>query len=417
MTQPPKVVESHVPSATRSVGRHIPALDGLRGIAIALVLVYHFDFVFNLEYGRESNWAIDGVASTFAGAGWAGVDLFFVLSGFLITGILIDSRTAARRYLATFYARRLLRIFPAYYVFLLLMLFVVLPAFDEPAAREALRDNFPWYVLYLSNFLIAGLLNAVNTGLRGDFLFVGHVWSLAVEEQFYLIWPTFVLVFNQRALVWVCSVGVVVALVLRIILLALDLQIGLSTTLAPARMDALALGALVSLAVRDPAGLGWLTRSAGPAAIIALVGIAGLGIAEGAFALDSGWVRTVGFTGVAVLFAATLAIALRLRAASPAEAALSNSALRWLGHYSYAIYLWHLPIAVLLARQIEFSDAIPALAGSTFPAEILFATSASAVAFLAAWLSWKLLESQFLKLKVRVPYATTVEPATAASAS
>ena len=192
-------------TAVNKEGR-IPTLDGLRGIAIGLVLLYHFDFAYQLEFGRESSWVIDGIVTGIARAGWAGVDMFFVLSGFLITGILIKSKGAARRFFGNFYARRALRIFPAYYAFLLLLL-LLLPVFDEPGPRGIVLDHLVWYGTYLTN-----IFEAVRPNLRGDVLFVGHIWSLAVEEQFYLLWPAFVFLFSRRTLMWLCVVGIAVAL-------------------------------------------------------------------------------------------------------------------------------------------------------------------------------------------------------------
>ncbi len=389
----------------------ILTLDGLRGIAIALVLVYHFDFAYELEFGRESGWFIDGIVTGLARAGWAGVDLFFVLSGFLITGILLSSKGAARRFFGNFYARRSLRIFPAYYAFLLLLL-LLLPVFDEFSPRDILLDHFVWYATYLTN-----IFEAINPGLRGDVLFTGHIWSLAIEEQFYLLWPAFVFFFSRKTLMWLCLVGIAIAFGLRLGFFIADLPGGLGYTLMPARMDALAAGAVVALAIRDEAGLRLLKRWAPLVAMAGLGIVAGYGLVDGGFTPLDDWVRTAGFSVLALLFASLLALTLGLKAGGTAANLLSNPALRWLGRYSYAAYLIHLPAAVILSRKIDFSDLIPEMAGSTFVSEIAFGIAAAAITLSMAWLSWQVWESQFLKLKRRFSYQRHLETPVAESLS
>jgi hypothetical protein len=157
---------------------HQPALDGVRGIAILLVLFHHFT-VFDPITGVGA-WL--GFAALL---GWCGVDLFFVLSGFLITGILIDARGSSR-YFSSFYMRRSLRIFPLYFLVVFLS-FVVLPRF--PALHDVLAgptDVVQWpYWTYLVNFAIAD---------RAQFLhgILDISWSLAIEEQFYIVWAVVV---------------------------------------------------------------------------------------------------------------------------------------------------------------------------------------------------------------------------------
>jgi len=156
----------------------VPALDGLRGIAIILVMLHHF------TYYRPTSGIDEQIVSVLIFF-WTGVDLFFVLSGFLITGILLDTR-GNERYFTSFYARRILRIFPLYYLILFLAL-VVLPKFPAVhtvlIGQDASVDLPPqWpYWLYLTNFSIAD-----RGWVHG---WVDVAWSLAIEEQFYLIWP------------------------------------------------------------------------------------------------------------------------------------------------------------------------------------------------------------------------------------
>jgi peptidoglycan/LPS O-acetylase OafA/YrhL len=164
---------------------HLPALDGVRGLAILLVLLYHFVAQTTATNRLEAavNWAL--------GYGFLGVDLFFVLSGFLITGILYDSR-ADPGYFRTFYMRRVLRIFPLYYAVLAVVFFGVslLPAL-RGSEIAGLREHQAWAWLYGIN---------VYLSIQGGWVlsYIEHFWSLAVEEHFYFIWPLVVWLLGAR---------------------------------------------------------------------------------------------------------------------------------------------------------------------------------------------------------------------------
>ena len=180
----------------------IPALDGLRGIAIILVMLHHFT-----NYRPTSG--IDGLIGSVVFFLWTGVDLFFVLSGFLITGILLDSR-GSERYFTTFYARRTLRIFPLYYL-VLFVAFVVLPQFPAVNAVLTGQVDLPpqWpYWLYLENFSIAA------RGWVHGWVDVG--WSLAIEEQFYLVWPLVIWLCPPRLLALLCAAIIVAEPIARV---------------------------------------------------------------------------------------------------------------------------------------------------------------------------------------------------------
>ena len=187
----------------------IPALDGLRGIAIILVMLHHF------TYYRPTA-GIDALIGSVLFFCWTGVDLFFVLSGFLITGILLDTRDS-ERYFTTFYARRTLRIFPLYYLVLFLA-FVVLPQF--PAVHSVLvgqtHDSPPqWpYWFYVTNFSIAD-----RGWVHG---WVDVAWSLAIEEQFYLVWPLVIWLCPPRLVAVLCAVILVAEPVARVFARATD---------------------------------------------------------------------------------------------------------------------------------------------------------------------------------------------------
>ena len=222
-------------------GGHIPALDGVRALAILLVMGVHTDVFF-----RSQPTAGTRLVDAVMGFGWGGVDLFFVLSGFLITGILFDTR-AAPGYYTSFYARRALRIFPLYYVALAVIL-LVLPILGAMwhHATPKLFEHQAWLWTYTTNIGIAlhGRWELAATGQTVLF------WSLAVEEQFYLVWPFLVAALSPRALTRLAGAMVVGALLLRLGLVFWGDHVVAVYVSTLTRMDALAMGALVALAAR-----------------------------------------------------------------------------------------------------------------------------------------------------------------------
>ena len=220
----------------------VPELDGLRGVAVLLVLFHHFV----IYSGITGDVVVDRVVSTLASYGWVGVDLFFVLSGFLITGILYDTKTQPG-YFRNFYSRRALRIFPLYFGFFALSLLAA-PVLLSPDDGQKLVDMQGWYWTYMTN------IEVVMAGQWPAPQHLNHFWSLAIEEQFYLIWPMAVLALSHRHLVRLAVGCMATALLLRITapfgMSALDAYV-----LLPTRMDSLAAGALVALLVRSDNGL------------------------------------------------------------------------------------------------------------------------------------------------------------------
>lgn len=225
--------KSRSPSTPVPLSRkHIAELDGLRGFAILLVLMTHF-------------WTYPGDTGRFnliAAAGWMGVDLFFVLSGFLITGILWDAR-GEKRYFTNFIARRTLRIFPLYYL-LLLLVFIVLPALGLAGNSLAWQEDAWLYFFHLSNFALA------SGGWQTFALDI--TWSLSIEEQFYLVWPLAARILNLRRLLALCLSLVILVPIARwagFQLLGLDWM--WMHMMMPLRTEGFALGALVALVWKE----------------------------------------------------------------------------------------------------------------------------------------------------------------------
>lgn len=210
----------------------IPALDGLRGLAILMVMLFHFSL--NLD-GHA--WVENAFRSPVRDFGWTGVDLFFVLSGFLITGILVDAR-GAQNYFSAFYARRALRIFPLYY-FSLAAIWLV---FRHLVARPS---GVIWYAIYAQNWLPVG-----GPG-------IGHFWSLAVEEQFYLVWPLIVYASSRRRVLQLSVAGIIFANILRVSLWEHGVETYIVYANPFTRMDALLAGAACACLARDSV---WVER-------------------------------------------------------------------------------------------------------------------------------------------------------------
>jgi peptidoglycan/LPS O-acetylase OafA/YrhL len=385
-------LEALTPGASDASPRlpHIPTLDGLRGVAVALVLVYHV----TIYGGFQPLTVLDRGVRALTLSGWTGVDLFFVLSGFLITRILLHAK-GGPYFFRHFYIRRALRIFPLYYatlaVFFLLGPLLVTGGeeFQEVLAKQA------WYWTHTLNIDIA---------LHGwhRFLALGHFWTLAIEEQFYLVWPLLVFLLGRRALAGVLVAVIVTALGIRMWLVLSD-QLLAALMLTPARMDTLACGSLLALA---ESGAGGLARWRRPALAFGLGAAAVLGAAivryGGLFDGDP-VVATAGFLLLAGFYGSTLVIA----ATAPVQGLLGRTLtapwLTLLGRHAYALYVFHHPI-VIFAGQVVTVDELPTVYGSRLPALGLYSLVIGGASLAAALVSWRLLERPFLNLKNRFPY-------------
>ncbi|MFO0875347.1 MAG: acyltransferase [Phycisphaerales bacterium] len=403
----------------------LPTLDGLRGVAILLVMFFHQAEFLNRAVTVNGGPALDLWYCRIVRSGWMGVDLFFVLSGFLITGILMDAKgrdarepaangrgaRGAARSFRDFYIRRTLRIFPLYYAVLLVTL-VLLPMIPrvvhlgDGALAHAIGEYAEvaphqwWFWSYLANFYFA---------IHG---WTGHgipdvLWSLAIEEQFYLAWPWLVHWMPRRAVAWTCAALIGVALLFRWTLLSSGASETAVYVLTPGRLDALAAGGLVAALVRGPGGMRAIV---GPAWIVL--------VATGALLLRILWVAgdrsdadptvlRLGLTVIAIFFGALLSIAACARAGSGAARILLQPVLRMFGKYAYALYLFH--VSVQSVVRILFmptagpgiSSSVGWLAGSHLVRQLLFQLLATAATLALAVASWYLFERHFLKLKDR----------------
>lgn len=359
--------------------RYLPGLDGLRGCAIILVVFFHLAPF----YPAESEFELFFVHA--ARFGWIGVDLFFVLSGFLITGILFDNK-ARPQLLRTFFARRFLRILPLFYCFLAIYAFVI-PVFYSSAAVDAFYDVLPWHAAYLSNLKLADI-GSWPTSFLGSI----HIWSLAIEEQFYLIWPLVVLVVAKvsshprRDLMYTCLIFLCVGPVFR--MLVMDSNPIAAYVLLPARMDAIFAGAVVALWLR---GLPDRHRALSLLkAVMAVFGVLSIAVAIGSgsmYSYLSPVQQSAGYTLWAIFFAALVGY-ITISPPKIMSSFLSSAPLIGTGKISYGLYLIHFPVIKILETTM--------LSTLNF---YFFAAIAIVISLSLAVISWFLLEKPVLELK------------------
>ena len=356
--------------------QHLPALDGLRGLAILAVIWHHASFEADgatmVPFAGDPASALHNAAH----AAWSGVDLFFVLSGFLITGILLDARGSSR-YFRSFYLRRALRIFPLYYATIAGV--CLLSHWQHPGEDAGAALRLPWLLSYTTNVAMA-----VNHGwwFSNQHLSLDHFWSLAVEEQFYLVWPMLVLRCSPRTLRAVCVALILGALGWRTLATFATDDHWLVFYQLPSRADSLAMGALTAIQLRDGRGLG--KNQAAKLVAAGAVLLAAL--------LDARMVPFLGLTALAWFYRALLAAALTTRLAVP----LSFAPLRAVGKYSYGLYVIHM----LLLQYLWHGTGLDRLASHR---TLALAAALFVCSYAAAFLSWHLVEKHFLALKRHFP--------------
>ncbi len=364
----------------------IPALDGLRGIAILLVLVCHFyEFRDISIYLDRFSWRkIWGLAAF----GWSGVDLFFALSGFLITSILFNTKETPG-YFRSFYGRRVVRIFPLYFICVFSLFHLHIPALQySPDGRWIGIDpsHEIWFWTYIANW---------KTATWGPDQ-LSHFWSLCVEEQFYFIWPLVVWLTGKRTFPWLC-LGVIVASVCTGVGFELA---GFSRVFVFAssfpRVEAIVLGSLIAWLVRHK----WVNKVTGQLKIV-IPAFFGLMLI---CALNPPYFR--GFYTLEFLIAGLAWSAILLHCVTNSSGMFvrltQGCFLRTFGKFSYAIYVWHRMVFYYLGffmgdllKRWNLLDSVKLF--------LLFVSFFSA-SLLAGFLSWHFFEKHFLRLRSFLPY-------------
>ncbi|MGD2173736.1 MAG: acyltransferase [Gammaproteobacteria bacterium] len=368
------------------IHNYMPELDALRGIAILWVIL-HNAALHGIDHAQ--GFAMK-VVILIGDSGWVGVQLFFVLSGFLITGILLDGRGSINQF-RNFYARRILRIFPLYYGFLLVA-FVLLPSIGSTAWKDGSQTELLLYWTYLTNW----------SPVFDTYLNFPHLWSLAIEEQYYLLWPPLVIFLSNRTLVKICLSLVVIAFLTRTFLV-LNYDQSFSTdamyTFTIARWDSLAIGSLLALVVRDEAFLPYLQRYF----LYSYLALSILLFLEITILEEFSAVNVAGIFNQtsSAFWLAMLILASILpwpRRTGMTVANKIRSIFQWFGKYSYAIYIFHYPVKLFWFKYFPVG-AVSNSALQQLGLVFFNFVGISALATASAYLSWHLLEQPFLKLK------------------
>ncbi|CAN5722218.1 acyltransferase [soil metagenome] len=370
---------------------HISQLDGIRGLAIALIVTYHFL--------SSNDHTTSRVVATFIGARsslWVGVDLFFALSGFLITGILFDT-VQSRTFLRSFYGRRSVRIFPLYFLALAVIGVMIF-------AQGKSWQGYQWpFFFYLNNTpLVLGQI--VPEPLQE---YSNHLWSLALEEQFYLLWPFAVLLVKDRRKLMTLAVGFsLVALIIRVTLLTRGWDTEFTYKMLPCRMDSLLIGGWLALAVRGPNRAVIIQRAKGVFGIAFLILLVDACLERGLNWSTSKFINSFGYTITAV--ASTALIAVALNSAGTVSHFFRQAWLRTLGKYSYGIYVWHMIIGPSVVRYVR--TQMPLGTSSKLAHLIAGWVLGALVSFIAGFISYQAFEVHFLRLKRFFPYRESTAP-------
>lgn len=351
----------------------------MRGLAIAGVMLSHF--LWRNEWQQQAWWKL-------MQGGWLGVDLFFVLSGFLITGILLGSRDK-ERYWSNFYKRRILRIFPLYYAAVVFVWLTVVLVERDPGRLHG-YDSFAWFFFMAPNIAMA---------LKSNWLYhshvfnLNHLWSVAVEEQFYLIWPLIVRFLPVRYLVLVCLAIIAASPALR---QWTDATFGQNWSVASyvlpyCRFDGLAAGAFLAIYRRE----GWERYFPFDRWVARLLAI-GMGI----------WLinmlvygdNAYRGTAAALLFGALVYLALNPQPGAWTRRFFENRFLCHLGTYSYGLYVFHQMFEYVWMNG--FGHYLQGIA-SPGVGQVVYIVLAFGGTYGLARLSWYFLEEPFLRLKDR----------------
>jgi peptidoglycan/LPS O-acetylase OafA/YrhL len=341
----------------------------LRGLAILLVVVYHnFGFINYFFFG------------------WLGVDLFFVLSGFLITDILLKT-VGSPKYLSNFYIRRILRIFPLYYLFVILCLFVLpklYPHFDV----SYYSNNQIWIWTYLQNWLYIFKPNDGTNAMH-------HLWSLAVEEQFYLFWPLIILLIKKpKYLLIFISLALLAVLGLRLWIWTNHIaDLAYFNLYTFSRIDGICIGCMIALLQRIDRNFfkrytTWI-----------VLFFAGLNFIfffiNRSYKFSFPYLALAGYTTFAMMFGLLVNEAVT-GGTKFINRVFSFPLLRFFGKISYGFYMFHWPVYLLLSPWL-FSQFSEYLTGHSLNFFVSFAATIAGIAI--SWISYRYYERYFLKLK------------------
>lgn len=372
-------------AGTAPSGR-IPELDGLRGLAVLLVVLHHFIPV----QDAEGHAGFVTTLESFFHVGWVGVDLFFVLSGFLIGGILLDARES-HRYFRTFYLRRIHRIFPLYYIWIGIYFLIAYTPLVRHADVLAITPD-RWFIIPVYGFFLQNL--AWNHGMSFSTPWLSTLWSLALEEHFYFVAPLVIRHCSRRRLVQLLLIVVATSPIVRAVALHYfsSEHVAVAYVPTPCRADGLAMGVLLAVAWRTERVKIWLQTHTGILwGIVTLLfgAVAGL-LLTGASQYDRAMAYW-GFTCLDAFFSGLLLLVLL------APGGIWGRFCRWrvlinLGGVSYCIYVIHQETLAVSLRLFSWGSS------QFSTVEMVAATLLAAVAtWCLAKLSWRFLESPMIR--------------------
>jgi peptidoglycan/LPS O-acetylase OafA/YrhL len=382
-----------VQAPVRPKAKHLPELDGLRAAAILQVLVWHFYVtIFAVPISKHGAWAW---LNRLLSLTWSGVDLFFVLSGFLIGGILLDSK-GSPNYFKTFFIRRICRIIPVYYLFIspMFLLPLLIPTHQIGGLNWS-GGPFPawFYLCFLQNFGMA----KVNT-LTG---YTAITWSLAIEEQFYILLPALIyLVPMKRLPYWIVS-GILLSPLLRALILWLSAgkAVIVCYVLLPCRWDSLLLGVLAALLLRVDT---WRTvlHAQLPRMKYGLA-ILTVGYIASALTQDFGspLITLVGYSWLALLYITLLLIVVLSREGG-LKSFFGARIFFPIATISYCLYLFHAPVAILV-HYLVLHQKPPRLGDLK---DVVAGILGLAISLIVATLSWHCIEKRAIRFGHRFKY-------------
>ena len=371
---------------------YIKGLDGLRAVAILLVMFGHIS--------SSLNWPVESAFqkpfNLLTNMGWVGVQLFFVLSGFLITQILIKDR-AKPNYFKNFYIRRSLRIFPIYYVTLLFFLVLIPLTVGTPEWLGKSVDDQLWFWTYLQNwnrpFSQHGALSPL--------------WSLAIEEQYYLVWPLLVFMFQNKTLKVICFFMILSAPIFRFFLFNYlpdyieGENIGKATAynFTIARWDAIAIGSLIGIFVKEGKTKVLQLIARYGIIILSIIILTQIALLSNFTSVASG-IGLLNQTTAALFFGCVIIIIYSSEASSISLRALEFAPMKSIGKISYSMYLFHLPLTVVWLNYWKVSfEAMSAL--KTLLIVFFHYATLVLITYGLALVSWKVFEHPILRYKDR----------------
>ncbi|MBL7768554.1 MAG: acyltransferase [Flavipsychrobacter sp.] len=345
--------------------KHYKELDGIRAIAALMVMFFHFFIDI-----QSDNWLLLAIQKISI-VGQTGVSLFFVLSGFLISRILLNTKNDDS-YFVNFYVRRSLRIFPLYFFFLVLFYFI-LPPLENKAIPPFSQQVYFW--TYLQNLALT-----FNWNFAGP----GHFWSLAVEEHFYLFWPFVIYFLNQHQIKRAVLIMIILACITRFVLLQNNLEVFYFTF---SRMDELSVGALLAILERE----GKLIAANAYKLLISFIAVfiptVIIWIVSSGMAIDA--IQIIKFVLLSFAFFSIIGFVISVKENHWLKNALKNIFLSYTGKISYGLYVYH-PVCFYFIQTYFPIDSI-----------LVSMLVSFAFSYLVAGFSYRFFESRFLVLKDR----------------